>query len=176
MKPAAAAPIETRTEMVDRLIRSGKPEDALAAYTLLQRCVDARAYEAELAAVTDPSARVVLEKFPKPADACRDIAPGQVTQRTTLLLHAAQARVPGAFENLPKLEAELPDDPAVKEAIHRIVEANIKAADPLTLISQYQLADNCFDPPKCTSRDPEKALKLWTAYRETKQNPGPDVV
>jgi hypothetical protein len=118
----------TKADDIDRLLASGKPEDAFTAYNLIHACLRARSIETELPSAASPETRQWMEQEPKPGEACGNITPGQIVSRAQFAERAAQAGVRGAamayLMEGPRGDLALnmqaqPDDPVIAEWMQR---------------------------------------------------------
>jgi hypothetical protein len=177
------APVSKAAEF-DRLVRTGKPADALAGYKLAATCEAHSAWGA-LAKQAAPEVQR-LANLKSPEEACGDLSPGQRATRLELLRIANEAGVHGALAALVSTEGPngvlktIPDGPAWHTLESAAIEAAVKTADPYALISRSGYYMNCHNTGKpCVPTDEDKALALmyWVAYQASqaldKQSPMP---
>ena len=136
-----AAAVESKQATFDRLVKTGKPEDAFAAYRLLLSC--------------------------KLDDVCGDLTAGQKTMAYNLLKQAVAAHVPKASIFLlittpdGREPYEVHGDPAYEtwkaDAMREITEAAARGdAGALRQMAQLSMKDD----------KPEQALTYWTAFTD----------
>jgi hypothetical protein len=166
---AEADPEVSKAARVEALSRSGKPEDAYAAYKLLAACDFAQNFERVDDGEGEAQVRAHVAAL---RDACGDLSPGQLSGRVRLLELAVAAHVSGAAADLvsqgPNGEpvSEVWDDPAYADWRHRTLEA-VKAeaarGDPTALIlmnSQYDHGGTL------DAHDGALAIQYWVAYAD----------
>lgn len=161
--------IESHGDAVDRLVRTGKPEDAFAAFSILHACVEARQRQAFIAQLTDPEKKAFWSRQPQPQPEvrCATLSPGQLTMRKQLIVKAGLAGVKDSYSYLSQiyhLDPELKGDPEILEAMPRVIEAAVRAGDSLAIAGRAAAYDACQNSAVC-ERDPYKALVMETAYR-----------
>ena len=160
----------------DRLVATGKPIDAFAAYQISAECAAARWWQDKQKQLQDPSAVYgdLFKGLQPPELACGDLSPGQIGTRVELLRRAAAAGVHGAYAAL-NLESpagilqglSLAEWLQLSEASF---DAGLSTADPMTLIERSGQAANCPNVPLCSNPSGDnfaEALKYLIAFRES---------
>jgi hypothetical protein len=169
---AAAVPVSaeaSKSAAVAALVRSGRPEDAYAAYRLLAACDFAQTFERVDDGAGDAQVRAHLATL---QEACGDLSPGQLGNRVRLLEAAVAAHVQGAAAELlsqgPNGEpvAAVWDDPAYAEWKRRTLDA-VKAeaargdaAALLVMNAQYDHGGTL------DAEDGTLAIQYWVAYAD----------
>ncbi|MRD49741.1 hypothetical protein [Caenimonas koreensis] len=171
-KPQA---VESLSQRVDRLAQAGTPDKAFEAVQILNACIDSQLAEREGALATDPDEKAALLRYGSPKEKCASLLPGQLAQRFTLVIQAAEARVPNAYVTMEQMVDDNPYNTELAAAARRVIQLNIAAADPQTLLTQHMDAVSCA-PAECTPEDLARGLTLWTAYRVVKNKTGPDEI
>jgi hypothetical protein len=162
-------PAASKSAQVEALARSGRPQDAYAAYKLLAACDFAQNFERVDDGEGEAQVRAHVATL---RDACGDLSPGQLGERVRLLEAAVAAHVGGAAADLvsqgPNGEpvSEVWDDPAYAEWRRRTLEA-VKAeavrGDPSALLlmnSQYDHGGTL------DAHDGALAIQYWVAYAD----------
>jgi hypothetical protein len=159
----------SKSAQVAALARSGKPEDAYAAYKVLAACDFAQNFERVDDGEGEAQVRAHVAAL---HDACGDLSPGQLSGRVRLLESAVAAHLSGAAADLvsqgPNGEpvSEVWDDPAYAEWRHRVLEAVKSEAargDATALIlmnSQYDHGGTL------DAHDGALAIQYWVAYAD----------
>lgn len=130
---------ESKHDEVERLTKTGKPEDAFKAFKIIHHC------------------QVDKE--------CDDLSPGQLTMAYNLLKQAVEARVPKSIRYVlyttpdGRPAYEVRDDPAYSEwraEARKALETAAYAGDRDAMNEMAELS--------MLEGHPEKALMYWTAY------------
>ncbi len=170
----AAAKAGSKADEFNRLIRTGKPVDAYAAYKLAASCESEKAWAALFKQAPPEVQKVVVHE---PQKACGDLSPGQVASRLELLRIALDAGVHGALASLVTNEGPagilhtIPDGPEWRAMELAALDAGVKTADPYALVSRSSYYMNCHNSgQQCepSEADKTKALMYWVAFQEAK--------
>ena len=162
---------ESKSAQVSALARSGRAEDAYAAYKLLAACDFAQTFERVDDGEGDAQVRAHRAAL---QEACGDISPGQLGNRVRLLETAVAAHVRGAAADLvsqgPNGEpvGAVWNDPAYADWKRHTLEAvKTEAAlgDPTALLvmnGQYDRGGTL------GAEDGALAIQYWVAYADVK--------
>ena len=170
----SATTVLTKAQLVDKLRKSPSPVDAFTAYNIIRACVFTRRSETEV--YENQPSRPPTQTS---AQACGDLAPGQIVSRLQLLDRAGRAGVHGAFyarglegqDGNGATGNEDPQSPAYAEWTRILLEyqaAGVKTGDQMSLLSSSDRYEN--------ERDFPKALAYWVAATELSNKSRPNVV
>jgi len=161
----------SKSAQVAALARSGRPEDAYAAYRLLAACDFAQTFERVDDGEGDAQVRAHRTTL---EEACGDISPGQLGNRVRLLETAVAAHVRGAAADLvsqgPNGEplGAVWNDPAYAEWRRHALEA-VKAEAALGDATALLVMNGQYDRGgTLVAEDGALAIQYWVAYADVK--------
>jgi hypothetical protein len=166
---AAALAPASKSAVVAALVRSGRPEEAYAAYKLLAACAFAQAFERVDDGEGDAQVRAHLATL---QEACGDLSPGQLGNRVRLLEAAVAAHVQGAAADLVSQGpdgqpvADVWDDPAYAEWKRQeldAVKAEAARGDAAALLVMNAQYDH---GGMLDAEAGALAIRYWVAYAD----------
>lgn len=167
---SVSEPVKSKSAEFNRLARTGKPADALKAWSMAAGCAGNDQWKALLQ--QKPYAnlkenRDYLAELPSREAACGDLSPGQIASRTQYIVTAAKAGVHGALLSLVSIEGPngmlhswSKDDPEWAQLEHDAVEASLATADPGALMGRI---GTCTEKDVTQCKPDPSALRDWVA-------------
>lgn len=187
-RPDAAAPTPSpvvqvvtapqRYDEVDRLMRSGKAEDAWKAAQIIGMCRRAKSLEIKRAQETDKFVLQGYAMIPPTEQVCPGLTPGQMAAHNRLLIQAGEAAIPEAYSEIYALSSQDAEIEAARERIQLIAANNgvIEAASNRAMEKSNDCRVRARTNKPCAPEDWAEALKYRVVAEERRKALGkPDL-